>query len=85
MDDPTLEQIAWRLAGLSEPEQTEFLFESFARAIETMDNDSLLAFRENCRLLSGGSDEELQMLDILEGQIALRTLGAPRRHPDLLT
>ena len=73
-----MEAIARQLAGLTEAEQAETLLYYFVDAISDMDTPTLLAFKEHCRRRSEGTDVENAMIEIIDGQLALREL-----FPDL--
>lgn len=76
MDDHRrkMEAIARQLAGLSEAEQAEVLLAYFVDAISDMDTPTLLAFKKHCHRRSEGTEVENAMLDILDGQLALREI-----------
>jgi hypothetical protein len=80
MDDESLDEIARQLPPLGEVEQAELLLTYFARIIETMDTATLHAFRAHCARRSEGTEIENTMLDVLDGQIALRQLGVEERN-----
>lgn len=79
MDDDILEELEIQLAPLSDEVGAELLLTCFARAIETLDIATLDALRVQCESLSEGTNVDNAMLDVLDGQIALRGLGTEAR------
>jgi hypothetical protein len=77
MNDPDEEftQILESVAGLSAEEQRKALLAYFARSIQAMDTASLVQFRAFCHARDEGTEAETTMLQIMDGQLALREIG----------
>jgi hypothetical protein len=76
MKDPDEEftQILESVAGLSAEEQRKALLAYFARSIQAMDTTSLVQFRAFCEARDEGTEAETTMLQIIDGQLALREI-----------
>jgi hypothetical protein len=77
--DEEFARILQRLAPLSGPEKAEALLAYFSAAIQSMDTASLVHFRAYCFARDEGTDAETTMLQIIDGQLALREIAAAGR------
>lgn len=71
-------EILRRVAPMSDREKAEALLTYFTLAIQSMDTRSLVQFREYCWQRNEGTEAEVTMLDIMDGQLALREIVATR-------
>ncbi|MDO8539467.1 MAG: hypothetical protein Q7S40_03435 [Opitutaceae bacterium] len=69
-------EILRRVAPLPASGKGESLLDYFSRAIQTMDTLSLMEFRDFCAAQNEETDAEVTMLEIIDGQLALREIAA---------
>lgn len=73
--DQELANILRQLAPLPDRERSEALLACFAAAVGEMDTASLRQFRAFCAACDDGTTAERTMLEVIDGQLALRELG----------
>lgn len=56
-------------------DSVEFLLQEFNEAIERMDRPTLVAFRARCATMNAGTPEHDTILEVIDGQLALRELA----------
>jgi hypothetical protein len=74
VDDESLDELFDRVEPLSEKEKRVELLRYFCADLSRMDDARLGMFHEHCVARQDGSREEAMMLEIVEGQIALRQI-----------
>lgn len=74
--DDEFAEILRRVAPMADREKAEALLTYFSRAIQTMDTRSLEQFRDYCWSRHEGTEAESTMLEIIDGQLALREIAA---------
>jgi hypothetical protein len=74
--DREFEEILRSVAPLTCCEKGEALLAYFTMAIQSMDTCSLVEFRRYCWARYDQTEAETTMLDIIDGQLALREIAA---------
>lgn len=79
--DQEFAEILRRLEPLTAAQKTEALLAYFSASIGSMDTASLVQFRDFCRARNENTEAETTMLDIIDGQLALREICALDMSP----
>jgi hypothetical protein len=74
--DDEFTEILRRVAAMPAAEKAEMLLSYFTLAIQSMDTASLRQFRRYCWERSEETEAETTMLEIIDGQLALREIAA---------
>lgn len=73
-DDDEFFRILKHVAPMSEGEKAETLLRYFSAAIRELNTPALQQFRAFCAACDEGTDAETTMLEIIDGQLALREI-----------
>jgi hypothetical protein len=76
--DDEFAEILRSVATMPDYEKAEALLTYFSRSIQTMDTRSLQQFRNFCWSRNEGTEAESTMLEIIDGQLALREINAAK-------